>query len=215
MTFLNVLDSVRRSGTSPVVFMISSAAVYGNPAELPVSEGAAMAPISPYGHHKVLCESVGREYAQCYGVTSVICRVFSVFGPLQRRLLVWELYKQFAGPDRFVELQGTGRETRDFLHVDDLADAILRLAPVAPRHESTAVNVASGVETAAAALAEELKRLTHSEKEIVCRGVSRPGDPCRWCADASRLESLVSDWQPKPLAAALTSTLSRWSGEAG
>jgi len=210
MTFMNVLDGVRRSEVEPIVLQVSSAAVYGNPDELPVGEEARTAPISPYGHHKLFCELLAHEYAQCYGVSSVVCRIFSLFGPLQRRLLVWELYQQFAGPESRVELQGTGEETRDFLHVDDLSDALLRLAKVAPRHTATALNVASGVETSTRALAQEIGSVVNSEKEVVCRGYSRPGDPARWWADVSELRCMLGDWQPCTLSEALASTFMDW-----
>jgi UDP-glucose 4-epimerase len=213
-TFLNVLDGVRRSGARPTVFSISSAAIYGNPAALPVSESAAADPISPYGHHKLFCEMIAREYAQCYGITSVACRVFSLLGPLQRRLLVWELYNQFAGSKEFVELQGTGAETRDFLHVDDLADAILQLAKVVPCGAASVINVASGFETPTLSLAEEIGLLFPAKKEIVCRGESRAGDPTRWWADISKLQALLGDWRPRGLPESLSRTVQDWRANA-
>lgn len=210
MTFMNVLDGVRRSGAEPIVLQVSSAAVYGNPAQLPVGEGAKSAPISPYGHHKLFCEMLAIEYAQCYGISSLVCRIFSLFGPLQRRLLVWELYRQFVGPESRVELQGTGGETRDFLHVDDLSDALLRLAKVAPRHTATALNVASGLETSTRGLAEEIGSVLDSKKDVICRGQPRPGDPERWWADTARLRSLLGEWRPASLREGLAKTVRDW-----
>ncbi len=207
---MNVLDGVRRSGVAPVVVQVSSAAVYGNPRSLPVDELADKKPISPYGYHKLFCEMLALEYAQSYGISSVICRVFSLFGPLQKRLLVWELYRQFAGGAERIELQGTGNETRDFLHVEDLADAILRLAVVAPRNQVTTLNVASGVETSTRALATTMGELLGSAKKVFCRCESRPGDPVRWWADTSYLHSLLGDWQPRTLKEALTRTVNEW-----
>lgn len=214
MTFMNVLDGVRRSGVEPIVLQVSSAAVYGNPAHLPVGEDARAAPISPYGHHKLFCEMLASEYAQCYGISSVVCRIFSLFGPLQRRLLVWELYRQFVGPESRVELQGTGDETRDFLHVDDLSDALLRLGKVAPRNAATALNVASGVETSTRGLAEEIGSVLDSTKAVSCRGQSRPGDPDRWWADTAKLRSLVGEWRPASLREALSKTVRDWKASA-
>ena len=111
VTWANVLDGIRRSGLRPVVMFPSSAAVYGNPKELPVREDAPVAPISPYGFHKAACELLAREYSECFGLTLVVCRIFSVFGPSQRRLLVWELFDQLSGPEPVVWLGGTGRES--------------------------------------------------------------------------------------------------------
>jgi UDP-glucose 4-epimerase len=127
-SFANTLDAVRRSRVSPLTLFPSSAAVYGDPAQLPVSEGAPARPISPYGFHKAACELVAREYADCFGLRIVACRLFSVYGAAQRRLLIWELYRQFAGASVTVFLEGTGEETRDYLHIDDVSNALLQLA---------------------------------------------------------------------------------------
>lgn len=128
LSFANTLEAVRRSGASPLVLFPSSAAIYGNPASLPVTEDAPARPISPYGFHKSACELVAREYAECFGVRAVVCRLFSVFGAAQRRLLVWELYQQFATANAPVWIDGTGEETRDYLHIDDVSSALLQLA---------------------------------------------------------------------------------------
>jgi UDP-glucose 4-epimerase len=210
VTLTNVLDGVRRSGREPLVIFPSSAAVYGNPAVLPVDEEAPCAPISPYGFHKLSCEIFAREYAACFGVSTVVCRLFSVFGQRQRRLLISELYEQFTGDADVVRLQGTGNETRDFLHVDDLTRAILLLAPVVPRRACTILNVASGVETPVLALAETIRTLVALGKKITSRGIARPGDPARWCADIAHLRSLIPQWQPRTLAAGLEATIPHW-----
>src|SRR5437867_3526309 len=118
-TWANTLDSVRRSGLRPLVLFPSSAAVYGNPLNLPVREDDVTAPISPYGYHKVICELLARENSTCFNLNIIVCRFFSIFGVAQRRLLIWELYKQFAGPVPIVCLQGTDRETRHYLDIVD------------------------------------------------------------------------------------------------
>jgi UDP-glucose 4-epimerase len=84
-----LLEATRQSGIKPKLFFPSSAAVFGNPVRLPVSEGAERKPISPYGFHKLVCEELAAEYAELWNLPIVICRLFSVFGPRQRRLLVW------------------------------------------------------------------------------------------------------------------------------
>ena len=98
-TFANTLEGIRRSEHRPVVLFPSSAAVYGHPSRLPVNEDDPTHPISPYGFHKLAAEQLGREYAACYGLRVVLGRIFSVLGPRQRRLLLWELFEQFTGPD--------------------------------------------------------------------------------------------------------------------
>ena len=211
VTLTNVLDSVRRSGREPLVVFPSSAAVYGNPATLPVAEDAPCAPISPYGFHKAACELLACEYAQCFGLSTVVCRLFSLFGSRQRRLLPWEIYAQLAGAAATAQLHGTGTETRDFLHIDDLCRAILLLTAAVPRRACTMLNLASGTETSVLALAETIRSMTAPEKKITCLGNARPGDPHRWCADVRRLRTLLPDWQPQPLPAALHATIRQWN----
>jgi nucleoside-diphosphate-sugar epimerase len=210
MTLGNTLDGIRRAGIMPVLLIPSSAAVYGNPATLPVAETGAVAPISPYGFHKAACEILGREAAELMGLRVVVCRFFSVYGTQQRRLLIWEVYQQLAGEAPVIELQGTGSETRDFLHIDDACAAMLSLAQHA-RRGATVVNVASGTEVSVSQLVEEMKRLTERDKMLMCHGAPRPGDPRHWGADITRLLGLVPAWKPKPLNEGLAETIAEWA----
>jgi len=214
LSWANLLDSVRRSGAQPLILFPSSGAVYGQLKSLPMKEDASLQPISPYGFHKAVCELLAREYASCFGQRIIVCRLFSVFGEYQRRLLVWELFRQFAGIEDVVWLQGTGEETRDYLYADDMAEAILLLAEslistTALGHYQV-VNVAGGVETRVLDLAKQLGQLVAPEKEIRCRGIERSGDPERWQADISSLRALLPKWQPRSLAAGLASCVAGW-----
>ena len=217
MTWANVLDAVRRTGLRPVVLFPSSAAVYGDPAALPAREDSPARPISPYGFHKLACELLAREYAECFGLRTVVCRLFSLFGPAQRRLLVWELYRQCAGAGDTVWLAGTGAETRDYLHVDDVAAALVELAAgqaqTADAGRCLTVNVASGTETSVLDLARRMRDLIAPGKEIRCRGAARPGDPRAWRADITTLRALAPRWQPRPLDAAVAQCVNVWQQE--
>jgi UDP-glucose 4-epimerase len=211
-TCADVLEAVRRSGTDPLVVLTSSAAVYGNPAVLPVNEDAALQPISPYGFHKLVMELLAREYAECFGVRVLICRFFSVFGFAQRRLLVWEIYKQLASAEKTVWLAGTGEETRDFLYIEDLASALLGILERFQNSnpECLRLNVATGVETSVRVLAQMIRDLVAPDKEIMCRGNLRKNDPLRWCADVSRLRQLLPSWEPRELKEGLALSVAEW-----
>ncbi|MDT7605057.1 MAG: UDP-glucose 4-epimerase [Acidobacteriota bacterium] len=219
LSFANALEAVRRSGATTLVLFPSSAAVYGDPAQLPVGEDAHARPISPYGFHKAACELVAREYSDCFRLRVAVCRLFSVFGAAQRRLLVWELYQQFAGAGETVWLEGTGEETRDYLHIDDVSTALLALAetqlaaPPATSASFLTVNVASGAATRVISLAEQLRALVAPSKEIRTRGAARPGDPRAWRADISRLRALAPKWQPAPLTDSLARCVAEWREE--
>lgn len=217
MTWANVLDSARRSGVRPLMLFPSSAAVYGNPAEQPVREELPNLPISPYGFHKSACELLAREYADYFGLPIIVCRLFSLFGVAQRRLFVWEIYRQLVTGN--AELEGTGKEIRDYLHIDDAAAALLNLAEVSIANNDAGhlltVNVASGIGTRMIDLAEQIRDLVAPHKQIRCRGHERPGDPNAWCADISRLRAMIPQWQPQPLRQRLTECIAGWQSEDG
>ena len=214
LSWANLLESVRRSGLRPLVMFPSSGAVYGQLKSLPVKEDATINPISPYGFHKAACELLAREYATCFDQRVVVCRLFSLFGPQQRRLLVWELFRQFSAAGEVAWLQGTGEETRDYLYVDDMAGAVLTLIESQRRESSSSgcevFNVASGVETHVLDLAKQIGSLLASTKEIRCRGTHRSGDPERWQADTTRLRATIPEWKPKALSDGLASCILEW-----
>ncbi len=211
LTWANLLDAVRRSGLRPRVVFPSSAAVYGNPAALPVAEEAPADPISPYGYHKLACELVAREYNACFGTDAVVCRIFSVVGPAQRRLLAWEIYRQLRGAAPIVRLRGTGQESRDYLHVDDLAAAVLTLESA---DGLTTYNLGSGTETRVADLAAELARAAGTSKPVVWSGHAPSGDPTRWVADVTRTRQALPGWVPRPLSASVLDCVRRWDDQA-
>ena len=214
----NLLEAVRQSAKHPLLFIPSSAAVYGNPAELPVNEKAAIQPISPYGFHKAMCERLAREAAECFGLKIIVCRLFSVFGARQRRLLIWELFKQLSGAGETAWLDGTGLESRDFLHVDDVSAAVFQLAEHlatdAPSGYFEIVNIASGNETKIADIAGKIRDVVAPNKEVNCRGAVRAGDPLNWRGEISKLRSMIPLWTARPLIDSLNECVAVWQQEA-
>ena len=205
-----LLEATRLAGHHPVLLFPSSAAVYGNP-ELPVAEEAPLRPISPYGFHKVTAELLAREYAEVFGLRVIVGRLFSILAPRQRRLVAHEVFRQAAAGQGEIWLEGTGDETRDFLHVDDAADAFLRLIEAHPAEAGLdVVNVASGQEVRVHDLAAAVTKATGAGAIIRARGASRPGNPDRWCADVRRLTARVGRWAPRSLEDALRDCARRW-----
>ncbi|HEX3282816.1 MAG TPA: NAD(P)-dependent oxidoreductase [Pyrinomonadaceae bacterium] len=213
-SWANLLHSAHRSGAHPLICFPSSGAVYGRLDSLPVKETASLRPISPYGFHKVACELLAQEYATCFSQRVIVCRLFSLFGEYQRRLLVWEIFRQLASSEETVWLQGTGEETRDYLHVNDMAAAVVMLAEdqtekmVKGTYEL--INLASGSETRVIDLAKQMGSVVAPQKKIRCRGVRRPGDPERWQSDISKLRSLLPNWNPQPLNQGLATCIAAW-----
>ena len=162
--------------------------MYGNPQQLPIAEDAPCRPISPYGHHKYICELLCREYGSIYGIKSFVLRIFSAYGERLRKQVIFDLCRKFSDPAlKTVEVYGSGDETRDFIHARDIAQAIDRIhAGEAPG----IFNVAAGIQTRVSEVAEMIKKCFRSTKEIVCSGQTRPGDPLFWQADIAKLASL-------------------------
>jgi UDP-glucose 4-epimerase len=210
MSWVNVLDAVRRTQVPARALLLSSAAVYGSPLRLPVSEGDALNPISPYGHTKVMSELAARSYVQSYQLDVVSCRLFSVLGSGQRRLLAWDIYRQVADTETMeVRLRGRGESSRDYLHVDDVAIAVLALSKAVD--VPAAVNIASGEESSVDVVARAMIAMTGSSKPVRYLREPGQGDPDHWRADVTRLRGLLPTWTPRTLADALASCVDGWS----
>ncbi|MFM9900644.1 MAG: SDR family NAD(P)-dependent oxidoreductase [Polaromonas sp.] len=127
--FLNVLDAVRRHQVPRMVYA-SSAAVYGIPASLPLSEDAAAKPLSPYGLEKFINDQYAELFRTLYGVSSVGMRYFNVYGPRQDPASPYAgVISKFAnGLQTGTPLRvfGDGSQTRDFVYVGDVAQANVR-----------------------------------------------------------------------------------------
>lgn len=183
------LEALRRILPECRFLLLSSAAVYGNPLSLPVKEGDPLNPISPYGYHKMMCETLAREYFDIYGIRSSIIRIFSAYGPGLRKQVLWDIYRK-AIINKQVTLYGTGEETRDFIFVRDIAYAIQLILEQGTLNADS-YNVANGYEVSI----KELGRLFLSSLEmenakVVFSGETKLGDPKKWCADISQIRNM-------------------------
>lgn len=183
----HLLDAARQTVPEARIVTLSSAAVYGNPSALPVAEDAPLAPISPYGHHKAMCEALLREYSSVFGMKTCALRIFSAYGAGLRRQLLWDVCEKATAGS--VRLFGTGDETRDFIHADDVARAVLTLAEGAA-FEGEAYNAAAGEETTVREVVAQLVDALAPGTEIEFSGEQRAGDPLRWRADIARIRGL-------------------------
>ena len=168
--------------------LLSSAAVYGQPDELPISETAPMRPLSPYGYHKRVCEVLIEQSARLFDVPAASARIFSAFGPGLRRQVLWEIASQYSEKN-WASLKGTGKESRDFIHASDVACALRLVVEKAPCAGET-YNVASGVETTIAQAAEMIQKCFPKAISPEFEGQKSSGDPERWLADCSRINQL-------------------------
>lgn len=169
--------------------LFSSAAVYGNPSRLPVSEELLEGPISPYGYNKWQSELLCREYAHVYAQPTACVRIFSAYGPGLRRQVLWDICEKAVSCD-VVSLFGTGKEGRDFIHTQDIArgvEVILKSASFT----GDIYNLASGKQVFISDLANQiLEYLKLSSKQVIFDQVVHMGDPMNWQADIKKIKLL-------------------------
>jgi len=196
-----LVDALGRLAPAARLIYPSSAAVYGAVPAGPVPEEAPACPVSEYGKNKLLTEELCRERARQAGLDVVIARFFSVYGPPQRKLLLWDLGNRLLSGQKVVTLGGTGEETRDFVHVEDVAAIAVMLAGAsgAPR----TVNVGTGRATSIRSIATKFAAALKVDVRIEFSGSSRPGDPMHQQADIRRL-SAVGPFAFKSLEEGLT-----------
>lgn len=182
------LETLRTCSPGSHFCLLSSAAVYGNPLHLPVSEHDLCKPVSSYGYHKLLCETLAEEYAKLHGLKVTVLRIFSAYGERLWKQVIHDLcYKFLRDEFRSAELFGSGEESRDFIHAVDVARAIHCLYE---NGSDGIYNVASGNQTTIKALAALIQLKLGSRKDIVFTGVNRAGDPLYWQANVSKLQSV-------------------------
>lgn len=182
-----ILEAIKNHQSGCRFLNLSSAAVYGNPAELPVKESAPPGPLSPYGIHKLQSEQICEEFYAYWKIPSCSLRIFSVYGDGLKKQLFWDLYHKAVRREP-LKLFGTGNESRDFIHVKDLVRAI-DLVSRQSSFEADVLNVANGEEIRIKEAASIFFSFFDTPVEYTFSGESRKGDPVNWKADITRLRS--------------------------
>ena len=202
---VSVLEAAREVGARRVV-MASTAAVYGDPRELPTPETAAIAPLSPYGTSKAAAEWYLAQYRRLHGISTLALRMANVYGPRQDphgEAGVVSIFSGLAASGARATLFGDGCQTRDYVFVDDVVDAWLAAAA---SDVTGALNISTGIETSVLELAEELD-LAYDFAP------GRVGEIERSCLDPSAAAAEL-DWRPAvPLANGLRRTLGAISSD--
>jgi UDP-glucose 4-epimerase len=166
--FVTVLEAARSAHVGRVVFA-SSAAVYGTPRELPLTEESPVAPISPYGLEKSIDEQYGRLYAGLYSLPTFGLRFFNVYGPRQDPqspysgvISKWHGALATGAP---VRIFGDGLQTRDFVYVGDIAQVNVRALAAS---ETGVCNVGTGTSVTLLEMLASLERAAGGAAERRC-----------------------------------------------
>jgi UDP-glucose 4-epimerase len=188
-TTFSLLEALRQTENPPRLVYVSSAAVYGNPARLPIREIDPTVPISPYGVSKLASERYAAVYSQIYGVRATSLRLFSVYGPRQQKQVVFDLLRKLDANPQRITVYGDGSQARDFVYVADAVQAMILVATEAPG-EGEVYNVSSGSTYTIAQLVTALCEVCNLSPEVVYTGQIRPGDAEVWEVDITCLKQL-------------------------
>ena len=191
---LNVLEKARKDD-SRLIFA-SSAAVYGNPDKLPTDETYGFNPFSCYGLSKVVGEEYCNMYASQYGLDITILRFANIYGSRCHGVINDFLDKISKNPNK-LEIIGTGLQSRDFIHISDIVNALI----ICARNEKAVgqtYNLGYGETTKIIDLAKTLLKILNlsSKTVITTTNVSWHGDVTTIWFDIAKAKKELN-WHPK------------------
>jgi UDP-glucose 4-epimerase len=191
---LNVIEGALKAGTRKVVFAGSGGTLYGIPESVPTREGHPQQPISPYGVAKKAIGDYLHYYREVHGLEYTVLALANVYGPRQDPHGEAGVVSIFAGKlldkDR-PTIFGDGEQTRDFVFVDDVADAFARGAD---KGGGLIVNIGTGVETSVQQLFDQMAAVTGFE-EPARYAPPRAGELRRSALDPGRA-GIHLGWNP-------------------
>jgi len=194
---VTLMEAMRDVGVRRVVF-ISSGAVYGYQEQQPVREDAVPNPRSPYAVSKLAAEYYVRTIGALWGIETVCLRVFNAYGPGQHlppvHAPVVPNFLRQAVQEGTLVVHGDGSQTRDYVYVDDVVEAMLAAA-TASDVDQTIINVGSGRETSVRELVRLVLEVTGTQPEVVYNPRA-DGGPARLCADI-RLATEKLGYRPR------------------
>ena len=209
---LNMLEAARHAAVERFVFASSGGATFGDTFNIPTPESQARRPASVYGVSKYVVEEYFRLYRETYGLDYLSLGFANVYGPRQDPHGEAGVVAIFIGDlvaGRTPTIFGDGGQTRDFVFVEDVTDAMVRGARTGGGRY---LNVGTGVETSVAKLYDVIVEATGAD--IAPRmAPSRPGEQLRSCLDASKAREHLG-WEAwTPLHDGIAQTVAWWKSQ--
>jgi UDP-glucose 4-epimerase len=202
---VNILEGARKSGTKVVVFSSTGGAIYGEQETFPATEDHRNSPECQYGVSKLCGEHYLEFYAKYYKLTCFAMRFGNVYGPRQNpkgEAGVVAIFVDRLIAGQSLTVNGDGGQTRDFIHVDDVANAVLKVSETVQPGRFSVYNVGTGIETSVNQVSDALIAAWNSteggkgKKVEVKFGPELPGEQRRSVIDASKLNRDF-DWSPR------------------
>ncbi len=189
----SVLEACRKADVGRLLH-ISTDEVYGEAGDRPCSEDAPLRPKSPYAASKAGADRLVWSYFATYGLPAVISRCTNNYGPYQHPEKLIPLFVTNALEDRPLPMYGTGRNTRDWIHVDDHCAALDRLL-AAKGVEGEVFNVGADQERSVQAIGEAVLGILGKPASLLRKVEDRPGHVARHAVDWGKLRSRLG-WRP-------------------
>lgn len=206
---LVLLGAMQAAGVKRFVFS-STCATYGVPTQIPIPETEKQDPINPYGSSKYMLEKVCKDCDRAWGLKSVFLRYFNASGCSVDGLigedhepethLIPNILLTLTGEKEYIEVFGTDYDTpdgtciRDYIHVDDLADAHLKAVDYLMKGGSTeCFNLGTGLGLSVREILETAEKVT-GKKIPVRYGPRREGDPPRLIANPAKAKEILG-WE--------------------
>jgi UDP-glucose 4-epimerase len=207
---LNLLEAMRDAGVGRIV-VSSTCATYGVPGRVPITEDEPQTPINPYGVTKLAIERALADYAAAYGMATAALRYFNAAGAHPdgdlgedhdpESHIIPRVLQVALGQLEAIHVFGIDYPTpdgtciRDYVHVDDLADAHLRALERLEPGKSLALNLGTGRGYSVRQVVEAARKVTGHAIPVV-EGPRRPGDPPELVACADRAREVLG-WEPR------------------
>jgi UDP-glucose 4-epimerase len=208
---INLLEVMLKNNVNRFIFS-STAAVYGNPEKVPIPETESIKPINPYGQSKAFVERILQDFDRSYGLKYVSLRYFNAAGAdPEGRIgeshnpethLIPLILKTAKGERESIKIFGTDYPTpdgtciRDYIHVDDLAEAhILALEYLPGGGNNEVFNCGYGCGFSVREVIDMAKKVTGMDFKVE-ETERRPGDPAILVADSSKIKNVLG-WKPE------------------
>jgi UDP-glucose 4-epimerase len=192
---VNILENCRQTGVKKIIFSSTGGAIYGDAEEIPTTETAPTYPVSPYGIHKLTFEKYLNYYYQVYGINYTVLRFANVYGPRQFKggeAGVIAIFVDHAAKGLASTQFGDGRQTRDFVYVDDVVRGLFLTRDIDCRGE---INIGSGVETSLLDLRRYISAALGKEITVL-EAPGKDGEQRRSCLRYDRAKDVLN-WEPQ------------------
>lgn len=189
---VNTLEYLRLKNLKPKRFLFtSSAAVYGNYPELPKKEDGRVQPLTPYAVDKYAAERFTLDYGDLYGLSTVAVRFFNVFGPRQNPDSpysgVLSIVTKCLLEDKEFTLFGDGQQTRDFVYVKDIVNALIFISENPASHG--VYNIGYGQQNSLLSVIRRYEEIAGKQLKLTFAD-PRSGDIAESLADVQKLTQL-------------------------